>query len=109
MKTITEIIFEQLGGNRFLVMTGANHLMADGSTLRMQLPKNISGANRLYITLNENDLYTMRFFKYTAPRLNTKTFEFSKEKIKEIEIIDDVFCDMLQDIFTRVTGMYTHL
>lgn len=109
MMNIAETILQQLGGNKFLAMTGAHHLVADGATLRMQLPKNSSKANRLYITLNGSDLYDMRFFKYTPARLNRTTYEFSKEKIQEVETINDVYCDMLQDIFTRVTGMYTHL
>ena len=42
-------------------------------------------------------------------KLNTKTFEFSKEKIKEIKTVEGVYCDMLQETFTEVTGMYTRL
>ena len=47
---IANTILDQLGGNKFLAMTGANHLLADGNTLRMTLPKNNSRANRLYIS-----------------------------------------------------------
>ena len=36
---VADIILEQLGGNKFLAMTGANHLVSDGNTLRMNLPK----------------------------------------------------------------------
>ena len=67
---IADIILQQLGGNKFLVMTGAKNLVADGNTLRMTLPKNCSRANRLYITLDADDTYTMRFFKYTASRIS---------------------------------------
>lgn len=48
---VADIILEQLGGSKFLAMTGANHLLSDGNTLRMNLPKNASKANRLWITL----------------------------------------------------------
>ena len=71
---VADIILEQLGGNKFLVMTGAKNLIADGDTLRMSLPKNMSGANKLEITLDATDTYTMRFYKYTAGRLNKKTY-----------------------------------
>ena len=37
---VANTILEQLGGQKFLAMTGANHLVADGNTLRMALPKN---------------------------------------------------------------------
>ena len=106
---IAETILEQLGGNKFVVMTGAKNFISDGNTLRMTLPKNMSKANRLYITLDADDTYTMRFFKFTAGRLNKKTFEFTEDKVKEIRTVNGVYCDMLQDICTETTGMYTHL
>lgn len=106
---IANTILEQLGGSHFLAMTGAHHLMADGNTLKMQLPKNASKANRLYITLEGDDTYTMRFFKYTAARFNSKTLTYSDDKTTEVKTTRGVYWDMLQDIFTDVTGMYTHL
>lgn len=107
--SIAKTILDQLGGNRFLTMTGANHLVADGNTLRMTLPKNASKANRLYITLDGNDTYTMRFFRYTPGRLNRKTYTWTEEKALEVKLVSGVYCDMLQDIFTATTGMFTHL
>lgn len=106
---VANIILEQLGGNKFLAMTGANHLVADGNTLRMQLTKNRSRANRLYITLDGNDTYTMRFFRFTAGKLNKKTYEWTNDKTEEIKTVNGVYCDMLQDIFTATTGMLTSL
>lgn len=108
MKT-AEIILEQLGGNKFLVMTGAKNLLADGNTLRMTLPRNMSKANRLYITLEADDTYTMRFFKFTAGRMNTKTYTWTKDKSEDVKVVSGVYFDMLQEIFTSVTGMYTRL
>lgn len=106
---VADTILQQLSGNRFLVMTGAKNLIADGNTLRMTLPRNSSGANRLAITLDASDTYTMRFYKYTAGRLNKKTFSWSEDKVTEIVTVDGVYCDMLQSIFTETTGMYTYL
>lgn len=106
---VADIILQQLGGNKFLVMTGAKHLVADGNTLRMTLPKNMSKANRLHITLDPDDTYTMRFFKFTAGRLDKKTFEWKEDKVTEVKLVKGVYCDMLQEIFTATTGMYTHL
>lgn len=51
----------------------------------------------------------MRFFRYTAPRMNTKTFTFTSEKVKEIHEVSGVYFDQLQPIFTSVTGFDTHL
>lgn len=106
---IAKTILDQLGGNKFLVMTGVTHLLADGNTLRMTLPKNASKANRLYITLDSTDTYTMRFFRYTPGRLNKKTFAWSEDKTEEIKLVNGVYCDMLQEIFTAITGMATRL
>ena len=97
---VAEKILEQLGGNQFIAMTGANHFVADGNTLRMALPKNASKANRLYITLDAT---------YTAGHLNKKTFAWIEDKTVEVKTVSGVFFDSLQPIFTEVTGMYTHL
>lgn len=106
---VADKILEQLGGQKFVVMTGASHFVANGNTLRMVLPKNVSKANRLYITLDATDTYTMRFVKYTAGHLNKRTFAWIGDKTVEVKTISSVFCDDLQAIFTEVTGMYTHL
>ena len=106
---VADIILEQLGGNKFLAMTGARNLLADGNTLRMTLPKNLSKANRLYITLNPDDTYTMRFFRFTAGRINRKTFAWTEGRTTEVKETSGIYADMLQGIFTSVTGMATHL
>lgn len=106
---VADIILEQLGGNKFIVMTGSKNLVSDKNTLRMTLAKNMSKANRLEIILQPDDLYTMRFYRYIAPRMNSKTLTFSKEKITEVAKYEGVFFDKLQEIFTQVTGMNTHL
>lgn len=110
---VADIILNQLGGNRFVVMTGSKNFVADGNTLRMTLAKNGSKANRLHITLDADDTYTMRFFKYTAGgwRVNHKagTITEKKEKIEEVKTFTGVYCDQLQELFTEVTKLYTTL
>ena len=105
---VADIILQQLGGNRFAVMTGSKNFISDGNTLRMSLARNASKANRLYITLDFDDTYTMRFFRYTAPRWNNKKCWYDDEKITEIKTYTGVYCDQLQELFTEVTGLYTH-
>ena len=108
MKT-AEIIYKQMGGNRFQAMTGAHHFLADGDSLRMQIPRNGSKANRLTVTLGADDLYTMRFYHYTAGRYNRKTGEWRDDVVTEVAQYEEVYADNLQSIFTQVTGLYTHL
>lgn len=107
--SVAETILQQLGGHRFTVMTGSNHYLSDGYTLRMHLAKNHSKANRLEITLDEYDTYTMRFYKYTAGRLDRKTYTWTADKVEEVETFHGIYCDQLQEIFTQVTWMYTRL
>ncbi len=47
------------------------------------------------------DLYDLRFYRQS---MNHKTFEV---KTKDIKTYEGVYCDMLEDIFTDVTGLYT--
>jgi len=97
------VLFRQLGGNRFRAMTGAKDFMKDGNSLRMKIMKNNTGGNHLIITLNSNDLYDMRFESH---RLNRKTHELTiKVKAEETNIP----ASNLQRVFTELSGLYTHM
>lgn len=92
-------ILRQLGGNRFIAMTGAKNFMRDDKkkSISFRIGRNASGINAVRITLNSKDLYDMEF-------LSIRKFEV-KVKSKE----NDVYFDQLQDVFTEHTGMYTDL
>lgn len=99
---IAQTILQQIGGRRFATMTGSRDFINMGNGLRMSLSKNKTSANRLDITYDEGlDLYNMRFYRKTFSK---KTFEC---KTKEIVGYEGVYCDMLEDIFTQVTGLHT--
>lgn len=95
---IAQTILNQLGGNKFIVMTGSKNFVAGENYLRMKLTRNKIKAQYLTITLNSMDTYDMCFFSVDK-ELN-RTTKAS---------IEGVYCDMLQDIFTQHTGLYTHL
>ena len=95
---VARIIWEQLGGNKFRVMTGAKNLLNTGDGLAMRIGRNSSNSNYLKITLNSMDTYDMEFAKLT--RMGEK---------KSVTEYNDVYNDMLTDIFTSHTGMYTSL
>ena len=59
--TIAATILAQLGNAKFIAMTGAKNFMGFGNGLSMQLPRNASKANRLKITLDATDTYTVEF------------------------------------------------
>ena len=96
--SIAKTILEQLGGNKFRVMTGAKNLMGIENGLVMKLGRNSSNSNYLKITLNMMDMYDMEFAKVT--RMGEK---------KSVKEYSDVYNDMLTEIFESHTGMYTKL
>jgi uncharacterized protein YfaS (alpha-2-macroglobulin family) len=107
--TIANEILRQLGGNKFTVMTGSKNYLADKNSLRMKLTKNISRATHLKITLNGKDLYDLEFTRVIPDRLNHKTYTWTPGSTEEVKVFNDIYCDQLQNIFTSITGMYTHL
>ena len=109
MNTVANNILNQLGGNKFMAMTGAKNLTYDANSLNINLPKNISKANNLKIVLNGNDLYNVSFTKFSGGKMNLKTFEFTELKVKKIQEFDNVHAEDLQELFTSVTGFDTKL
>jgi hypothetical protein len=93
---IATTILNQLGGKRFIVMTGSkNFVTTEKGGLLMKLSRNASGAQYLKIELNGSDLYEMNFFSVRGIDIKQKA-EFS-----------GVYCDQLTNIFESVTGLYT--
>jgi hypothetical protein len=90
-----EIILDQLGGNRFLVMTGAKNLSCDSISLLMTLPRNAKGIKWVRIILDEDDTYTIDFIKLVKrnPQIATK--------------VTGVYAEQLREVFTLHTGLYT--
>ena len=95
---VAETILKTLGGNKFRMMTGAKNLAGDENSLSMRSGRNSSNSNYLKITLNSMDLYDMKFCKLTR--------KFEEKSVTEY---CDVYNDMLTDVFTEHTGMYTKL
>jgi len=107
--TVAETILDQLGGNKFITMTGSKNFIAEDYALSMKLAKNKSAANHLRIYLNGLDLYEMEFSKVTFPKFNLKTGKMRNGENKEIVKYNGVMFDQLQSLFTSVTGLDTHL
>ena len=92
-------LLQQLGGNKFIAMTGAKNLTVDRAknTLHMKIGRNSKGVSHLRIKLTGADLYDMEFLQVRAGNVKVK----AKEK--------GVYNDQLQKMFTKHTGMYTSL
>ena len=95
---VAETILSQLGGNRFRVMTGAKNFAATDNSLRMRIGRNKTNANYMEVSLNMLDLYYITFAKVTK-----------MGEMKSVKTYDNVYNDMLVEIFESHTGMYTSL
>lgn len=98
--SVAKIILQQLGGNKFIAMTGARNFLNLGNGLSFRLPGSgftKQGINYVNITLDPSDTYTIEFRRIRG----------SKNTI--ISTHNDIYYDVLQEVFTRVTGLETHL
>jgi hypothetical protein len=95
-----EETFRQLGGGKFVAMTGAKDFIKDPKTktLGFRIPR-ANGITHIKIRLDPNDTYTMEFYHVHGVMNPPKL-------VKKYEMI---YNDQLQDIFTQETGLYTHL
>jgi len=96
--SVAKEILNQLGGNKFRVMTGAKNFMGFSEGLVMKIGRNSSNSNYLKITLNSMDLYDMEFAKVS--RMGEK---------KSITEYNNVYNDSMVEVFEKHTGMYTKL
>lgn len=108
-KTIAETILRQLGGSRFIAMTGAKNFSTNGNDLCFSVGKNKSKANRVKIILDLDDTYRVQFIKFIEAKFNTKTFQFTESKVEMLEELEMIYCEQLQEVFTNYTGLYTRL
>lgn len=96
--TTPEIIFQQLGGNKFMVMTGAKNLCYSERGISFKLPRMAKDKiTHVKITLDQDDTYTMDFLHITL------------KKYDVIAQAQNVYWYMLRSIFTMKTGLETSL
>lgn len=100
-KEIAETILSQIGGRRFITMTGAKNFVAINSGLQFDLPKTPhyvrDGISRLHIVLTPMDEYKITAYKIRGMN------------VKEISVTDAVHAPELAEVFTSLTGLDTHL
>ena len=100
-KEIARETLRQLGGNMFVAMTGAKNFVYDDLAssgdvdLKFTIGENSKNVRHVLVRYDYGkDLYEMKF--YTA-------------NLEIVAEYDEVYCDMLTDIFECETGMYTSL
>lgn len=103
MKTPAQTILEQLGGNRFIAMTGAKQFVsgkteAGADFLQFSIGRGANhGINKVRVTLTIQDLYWIEFYKLRGV------------DCKRIMSTDGVCADRLAGVFTEKTGFDTRL
>jgi len=95
--TVAHEILRQLGGNKFIAMTGAKNFGGTENSITFKIGRNSSKANWVKIVLNGKDLYDVSFIQVRGTELKT------------LKTYNDVYNDSLRDIFTSYTGMHTSL
>jgi hypothetical protein len=96
-------ILSQLGGSKFIAMTGANSLCSGKDTLTFRIPNAKNGIKSVVITLDPSDTYTVKFYKPGYFRKGEWVAE------KWVAEHSDVYCDQLREIFETETGLLTSL
>jgi len=94
--TIAHKILQQLGGYKFIAMTGAKKFVSDANSVRFQLPK-VLFDKIIKITLNANDLYDIEFAK------------IEKLQYKIFNIVTNISCDKLMSTIEQQTKLRFHL
>lgn len=97
--TVANTILEQLGGRRFIMMTGAKKFIGTANSLIFRVPGRTSdGCNKVVVTLTAMDDYTIETFFIRAPQTH-----------RACSTRDGVYCDNLQAVFSSITGLAVSL
>ncbi len=94
--TVAEIILEQLGGNKFQVMTGAKSFVGSADSLQFSIPTSRK-INKVFIELTDLDLYNVFFYSIRGVA------------VKVIRMVDGIDATQLREVFTMTTGLETSL
>lgn len=88
-------ILRQLGGYRFIAMTGAKNFWCDKNTMGFKLPGTLtkSRINHIKITLTVWDTYNIEFISIWG------------DSFKIVSTKEGIYCDMLRDIIEDETGL----
>ncbi len=96
---VANTILAQMGGGRFIAMTGAKNLTGSKNTLMFSIPKKAGKPNKVVIELKPDDTYDVGFWNIARGGLSTK----------RVGHHTNIYADQLRDVFTRGTGLETSL
>jgi hypothetical protein len=91
--TVSKTIVAQLGGESFVMTSGATGLVASADSLTFKLGRNPKRVTHVRVTLTRDGLYNMTFFTTG----------------KGPQSHDGIHREMLQEVFGANTGLYRAL
>lgn len=100
--TIHDTIFEQLGGGKFIAITGAKMFMSleRGLSFRLPVRFSIRKINHVQIILNKEDTYDLVFSRVVGG-MNLRCSTISQRF--------GVYAEHLRRVFSEETHLYTSL
>ena len=97
-QNVAQTILKQVGGNRFIAMTGAKTFITTNTGIIFTIGRNPAKINKVIIDYNSGtDLYDIEFGR------------IRKNDYKKIKKVTGVYFDQLIPIFEETTGLYTSL
>ena len=90
------VLIKQLGGSRFIAMTGAKDFVVGPKGVTFKIGKNSKSISHVRIDL-ENDLYNVEFLLVRGTNIRVKSN------------FKHVYFDQLRDLFEKETGLRTSL
>jgi hypothetical protein len=90
---IAQTILAQIGGGKFVAMTGAKNLVAGQDYLSFRIPRSMDGVNYVKIKLTLMDMYDMEFGKIRGVNYSV------------IKTVSMVYNSQLGECFENVTGL----
>ena len=90
-------LLQQLGGRKFMAMTGAKDFGSSSKSLQFKIGRNSKSISHVIITLKSSDLYDVEFIRMRGT---------SRKVVKKVK---GVYADMLPKIFKKYTGMNVRL
>ena len=99
---VAQTILSQLGGKRFIAMTGCSNFLSDINSLSFKLPRGSAKnkATHCTITLDASDTYTVEFVK-----CNMRATVY-RQVVAETSM---VYAESLTELFTAATGLEVRL
>lgn len=104
---IAQTIMRQVG-NGALAMLGAHGLLDTGKGLRFGI-KGSRIANRVEVTLDGDDTYTVKITKHVPLKFNSRTGAMTGGTDKVVAEVSGVYADSVNRTIAAHTGLYTRL